>query len=612
MARRRALPRRPSIFDPIDWSQAHPRPWLLDAAEPGDDGAWSFGSASAVAWASPYPWGDAFPAQTTPCGWALEDIAVPLLDPLPCTASDGSLESNDLRFALKTGTTQTTVIATGVFRMYFGAASLQQAATDKANNAMPVYDPGGREKFAIDADGVEFPAESAEWYAFWANSGSDYTNLHFSSDYVGYLDSTDGITFPMYAPIVSPTSGSDCDDADYSGATGTLVDAASGFWAGWHSTSIRATGASVVYRDVSVVYLSALARYLMFAVECDGSGQAPDGSGGNVVDVDGCTCVPSSDTDPATWPLLNNHPKTRYVFFTCTDADFGSNTMGPFPVAPVPPDYTVGQWIGVPQAFLSPDQQYLLFYVGGRAYVYSGMHVARVRDLAADIATLEAMFSSGVPTASLPPAIYHSFVNLGVVSVDCLTPASGTTPMPTDEQFTFDSAGRLHLYFSNRDAYDAALPLRLISHAAALADWDASVIEALIEPPVVAATKTTVIDELPRCHFQKILGLPCPEDTFIPSGDLWQEEEEESPATAADMLVNFKMVNCDPVYMSDLLGATSFTDAHGFVHNVEVNDPNVYRAKSGEYVMIIHCDILGGLVRLTADSATASDTTPQC
>ena len=114
----------------------------------------------------------------------------------------------------------------------------------------------------------------------------------------------------------------------------------------------------------------------------------------------------------------------------------------------------------------------------------------------------------------------------------------------------------------------------------------------------------------PRPHQTEALYLRQERSSFL-SSELDFDVTLPS-ASASDVLVNFKMVICDPVYMSSLLGATSFTDAHGFSHNVEVNDPNVYRAKTGEYVMIIHCDILGGLVRLTADSATFSDTTPQC
>ncbi len=320
-----------------------------------------------------WTWGDPFPAQITDCGWSVEDYAVPLLDPAPCVAADGTPESDRLEFYLATGTTQTTRLPNGVYRMYFGAASVVGVTKGvNSGRSWPAYDVGGREKFAIDVRGDAALDYSPDQLEFWGVSGTDYKKLHFSRNFVGYIDSVDGINFPLYAPKVSPTSGSTCEDVSYAGAAGVLEEAATGFWAGWHSTSIRAEEANVVYRDVSVVYLAELRRYLMFAVECDGYGRGVNGNA-DAMEGRGCTlCVPADSF--ATPCILNNQPKTRYVFFTCPDPAFGANTMGPFPVAPGAPNEALGQWIGVPQAFLSPGGDYLMYYVSTNGYAYAGLH----------------------------------------------------------------------------------------------------------------------------------------------------------------------------------------------------------------------------------------------
>lgn len=629
-------------------TDAWPRRLKVAGVEPGPE--LSFHVMGAL-WTS----GEAFPSQSTPCGWWLADRAVPLVDPLPCTYTDGTSEVDQLGYYLATGTNQTTKLPTGVYRMYFGAAYLAQVATDASmvEYAWPTNDPGGRAKFAIDSDGALPRPNGKKQREFWGASGDDYPNLHFSKEFIGYLDSTDGITFPMYAPSVAPTDGLTCEDASYAGATGTLEDSSSGFWAGWHSTSIRTTGDTVVYRDASVVYLTALGRYVMFVVECDGRGLSTDGLGTDVEDEAGCSlCVPNGGPDPAYWCLFNDQPKTRYVFFTCVDPDFGANAMGPFAVAATPPDYAAGEWLGVPQAFLSPDAQYLLYYLPG-PYSYCGMHIARISDLVAEVVWLERTKSAGVDVDGAGILFDQHFVNLGPVVIDCDTPSSGTVPTVTDEHFVFCEDGRLHLYFTNRDTSDITAPLRLVSHAAAFAAWDATAMEALfvtvpvaapagepiVRPGVVApagesivldgvfapAGKTIVLPggsdvvfhgvsdgvdgrTVPPCYFQWLLGLPCVDTSYLSNIDIVAPD----PVSVDDILINFRMAACDPVYMSELLGGQEIEDVYGDAVTVDLNDPNVYLAATGEYVMIVQCTALGGLVRLTADVATACASRESC
>ena len=381
----------------------------------------------------------------------------------------------------------------------------------------------------------------------------------------------------MYAPFVSPKAGTFCDDADlsYAGATSVVNDSATGFWAGWHCTSIPSGDASVVYTDVSVLYLRTLGCYVMFAVECDGRGMGTTmDATGAYLDVEatgGCNlCTPSDGTSAC---LRGDVPKTRFVFFTCADADFDEgNTQGPFPLAPAAPDHTLGQWIGVPQAFLSPDEEYLLYYHGVgevASYPFAGLHIARLDDLVAVVALFRSDFDAadgGLAMASRGSEIYQHFVNMGDISIDCDTPSSGNAPVVTDPHFVFCDDGRLHLYFANR--WDPILPLGLISHAAALEVWDSPTIATL----------------------------------FVPSF---------GPAVSpADILVNFRMAACDPVRVNRVLGnhdgtEVSVLDENGNPIVVMFNDPTVYKVDSGEYVMIVHCAALGGSIRLTADADVA-------
>ncbi|HNH47403.1 MAG TPA: hypothetical protein PKY30_10210, partial [Myxococcota bacterium] len=419
-------------------------------------------------------------------------------------------------------------------------------------------------------------------------------------DFVSFLDSADGINYPMYTPRVDLAPGQSCDQPDpFAGGTVTYEDSTTGFRAGWKSTSIRCRGDSLVYHDVSVVYLAALNRYLMFAVECDGESMGL--SGENLSETDDCSiCVPGIC-------LQGGTPKTRFVFFTCADPDFQSGTMGPFPACPTPPDPTAmpAQWIGVPQAFMSPDENFLLFYIGGAAYMYAGMHVARVRSLQQGIQDLEDAWSRGDDVSEMGhDSFYQYFENLGICNVACNTPSSpcqgaggsgdcaaNASPTLTDEHFVFCEDGYLHLYFTNRNpqndseaASGTNLPLTLVSHAVAAGPWDALSVRSLLTGrPLFGGA-----------NFSGGSGL-----------------EVGYEFTTKDMLANFTMVDCDPVDMVALLGAEQIETPFG-QETLVINDPNVYQAAKGDYVMIAHSQAMGGLLRFKATSRVACRSVYQC
>ncbi len=317
--------------------------------------------------------------------------------------------------------------------------------------------------------------------------------------------------------------------------------------------------------------------------------------------------------------LQGGTPKTRYVFFTCPDPDFQTGTMGPFPVCPAPPDYTAGtpgQWIGVPQAFMSPDEDYVLFYIGSPGYAYQGMHVARVQDLPQGIQDLENAWSRGDDVSGMGnDYFYKNFKNLGILNVDCNTPSSpcqgepnpapctaNATPTLTDEHFVFCEDGYLHLYLTNRNPQTDAeattglfpLPLTLVSHAVASEPWDALAVqsrrsEKRLETLLEMAREWNVASYLEHSNAHR----------------------GEYEPVVKDMLANFTMVDCDPVDMVALLGAEQVETSIGSI-SLAINDPNVYQAAKGDYVMIAHSQAMGGLLRFKATSRVACRSVHQC
>lgn len=100
-------------------------------------------------------WGEPLPSYDIVdryvCGWRLEGRAVPLLDPNPCKEMFGTRASEELGYCLTTGTTQTTRLQTGVYRMYFGSANLLNYSSENLYRyRFPVLDSSGNIKFGID------------------------------------------------------------------------------------------------------------------------------------------------------------------------------------------------------------------------------------------------------------------------------------------------------------------------------------------------------------------------------------------------------------------------------------------------------------------------------
>ena len=135
-------------------------------------------------------------------------------------------------------------------------------------------------------------------------------------------------------------------------------------------------------------------------------------------------------------PILNaGYPKTRFVLFTCADPDFNTGVSGPFHVSKTAPDHTKGEWIGVPQAFLSPEGDYLLYYIPGCGYSGSGMFVARVSDIGS-------VLQAEAPGDVVNSILSRSFVAMGPHRVQCNNPGSTLAPTMVDEQFVFQSDGK--------------------------------------------------------------------------------------------------------------------------------------------------------------------------
>jgi hypothetical protein len=135
------------------------------------------------------------------------------------------------------------------------------------------------------------PEEQAAWWKaqetqdrFAIPDENAYQNLHFSPNFISFLDSDDGLTWKLYAPKVETTEEGECQ---YKNSMPIFSD--DGFRAGWNPTSIRCEGASKVYHDPTVVYLSELGRYLMFVVECEASNA--DGEPGPSSSPDCIICV---------------------------------------------------------------------------------------------------------------------------------------------------------------------------------------------------------------------------------------------------------------------------------------------------------------------------------
>ncbi len=202
----------------------------------------------------------------------------------------------------------------------------------------------------------------------------------FSADYIAFVDSTDGLTFPVYAPVY-----------EASGNCGQPVrDTGAGAYdaAGWTPTALNcrtpagaapsSSGDYVAYRDPTVIDLRArygnLGFCMMVCVEA--RSRAPIDAASDAF-TEG-----KSGTDPLT------NPRTRVVCFLSPGPDFAPGGLAPTPgqlgqafvlVEPRAQDVMPQpEWYGVPTATITPDGDSLVLMVPWRDNRPIGKVPARV------------------------------------------------------------------------------------------------------------------------------------------------------------------------------------------------------------------------------------------
>jgi hypothetical protein len=580
-----------------------------------------------------WQYGDAFPSGTTPCGWDMRGWAFPLYDPNPGVDASGTAMSAVLGWVMRTGTTQTIRLPSGVYRTYFAGATLSWVGDDTFPLTWPTYDSAGNAKFMVQVGGsVLFdPDLQDKWWRAADSTGTlGYADFCFSSDFVGYIDSADGLDWTIWAPWVDETTELACAaaGADPNYCDATPVFEFGGVRAGWRSTSVPCAGQTLVYRDVSVVYLADAARYVMFAVECDGTGWPfVEGEGG---DCSVCTpAEPGNDcggTVGAT-TYVPRTPTTRLVYFTCGDPDFGAGTRGPFPVFSIVPDSVLGEWIGVPQAFTDGPATTLFLFdkdaAGG--YVYAGLLAMPIADFGAALPRIEAAWDAGLETivAVLCAVLESNWVNLGKPNIECTVADYPGAPIneTVDEHFVFCNA-RLHLFAGNNTVTGGTQSVPpIVVHAVAKDYFRSGTVSrgaagaACAIPLALRVGSARSPDPCDAPDEEREDGeLHLVVSPFVPKHVLSEfvtTELDSGNADTLDALVRFEYAECNPLDLPAWLG-TDEVRAAGAGVPVGVNDPNVYLVSGAGAAMIVHSAALGGLVLLTAplSVACATDTCP--
>lgn len=312
-------------------------------------------------------------------GWREPYHAAPLLDPGVHKHLTSCETDADTGFRLAVTSVATVAMPNGKTRMYFFDGKFKNNLDSRLSSSD--YPPfasllsNRREIYKFTDAG----AMSSDIEAFWRSSrtpGAQVTSLHFCRDLIGFLDSENGADYPVYTPIVVDTS-SGCDFTTKSAiwytwywnnmgvpqshsSSGAALSGPRTGRAGWRSTVIPCGAASVVYESHAVLRIEVDGRdyYLMLAVRCDGRGRS--GAGRDAVASEEChICAPVAED-----PCLNDPvPTTDLVFFVSPDGTFQSGTLGPFGVLRTPPDWQDEDWIGVPTAFVSPDERFVFIYV---------------------------------------------------------------------------------------------------------------------------------------------------------------------------------------------------------------------------------------------------------
>lgn len=619
---------------------------------------------------SKYVWGDPFPIQTTPCGWRIHGRAFTLRDPNPCSNHMGF--PRQLGWYLQTGTTQTLRLPNGTYRTYFAAAALSQVTKiQELLTPWPIYDSNtateqAKIKFSIK-DNQEISQTNSEFEFYWKADSTNCQDCHFSKNFVGFLDSVDGIHYPFYAPKLTPTSGTTCRDVSYVGSQPVFEEP--GFRAGWRSTCVPASNSTIVYRDVSVVYVPDCALYLMVAVQCDGTGMGlgenpPDlveGAEIYVTDSNGVTLLDDNGQERTTRCALciphdstqNQAPKTRLVFFLCSDADFQTNVRGPFEFQFPELDRTSyvdnndvphqGEWLGVPQAFMDEEQRFLFLFLHaqlkpGSTYP-NGLLTVAAETVSGLLTSLynedpdplgyTTDFTNALiqyPNPSVAPLDSSVTGNVQITCADTVTGwREGDITHPSyvsvDEHFVFYKK-RLHIFFTRQHSdysytdtrQNIIKPLSAVSHAVALGTWSSDALQnsinnVLPDQIYYSANSINTNRFSINRHLRYILRARAAEQNFL--------------ARLPDMLLSYRASPCDPIVIPEALEVSDPADSviqptsppFGNTASpipVELNDPNVYVAEDGTLVMLVHCGALGGVILLTAPPDTGSTLPAPC
>jgi hypothetical protein len=511
------------------------------------------------------PWDgcDPIPTRGSGCGWTLRGHLARLVDPndLSCDDAASGITTGgtaDLGWWLSAGSTCTVRLADGRQRIYMHSPSLATLCGE-ADVLWPYQDARGASKFGVTVAGssVIRVGDAEGWWSADADAVTDPAELHFSSRYIAWMDAEDDGTFTLIAPELAPNTSADEGEcwADVTPTFDTSLGRA-----GWHSTDIPFTGASTVYRDVSVCYLAGpgAGLYVLVCVECSSDtfveGEDP-----------GCSiCTPGACTDAGT-------PTTRLVYFASTSPDFNESTApvaGPFALfAPEDqPDADVGEWLGVPQALVDPGGEYMFVMVNKNDADGALLYAARVSDVLVQV-FVQVIFGEG--TAS----VFHDHLAGGGYAgsaVEGRTPSSGYEPTVTDPHLLFGDDGLAHLFYANRYSGSTADPLDLLSSAHALLAYS---------PDFVGGWLDGTEDMLEAIGIMLTVGAVF---ALVPG-------------------------TCDPLCLSEVLRPVNGCHAYrgGYGAGDLINDPDVFLSLSGDYQATFHSGVLGGLVYATASASRA-------
>ncbi len=290
------------------------------------------------------------------CGWAWRGWAIPLLEPaenVQLYDGCGIVASEELYCHGVTASTFTLPLDGGAsYRLYVQNMSVAGDATGVPG--LPAYNP---------ADAAQLLERLS---ASWAASG------RFSADYIGFVDSSDPLVFPIYAPLYEATGGCAAPIAD--GMAGAYAAA------GWtataipcRSTTIVADGVYCAYRDPTVIDLrdyvgSDMGWVLMVVVEAQSAFPVQDTGAYH----------PFTEGPIDAWHTSEfRNPSTRVVCYLSADPDFSA--PGTIPPPGVPSSAFVllepgtgkpgtgrtelAEWYGVPTASISPDGNSLVLMV---------------------------------------------------------------------------------------------------------------------------------------------------------------------------------------------------------------------------------------------------------